>query len=107
EVWPDIGHNIIVAFRIVFTENAIDDYEELDARCRATIRDAINIHLTHEPRKVSKSRIKKLKDIKHPEYRLRVDEMRVFYDVNDSDVVIVAIMTKEKTNQWLEELGEK
>ncbi|MGH9840207.1 MAG: hypothetical protein ACREEM_15605 [Blastocatellia bacterium] len=48
-----------------------------------------------------------MKDIKHPEYRLRVDEMRVFYDVNDSDVVIVAIMTKEKTNQWLEEHGEK
>ena len=96
-----------VAYRIVFTENAIDDYKELDARWRAAIRDAITIHLTHEPRKESKSRIKKLKGIKHPGYRLRVDEMRVFYDVNDSDVVIVAIMTKEKTNQWLEEHGEK
>ena len=38
---------------------------------------------------------------------LRVDEMRIFYDVNDSDVVIMAIMTKERTIQWLEEHGEK
>ena len=96
-----------MAYRIVFTENAVDDYEELDARQRATIRAAISTHLTHEPTKESKSRIKRLKDIKHPEYRLRVDEVRVFYDVNDSDVVIVAIMMKEKTNQWLEEHGEK
>jgi|SRR5215475_5766196 len=107
EFWPEIGQYVSVAYRIVFTENAIDDYEELDARWRATIQEAISIHLTHEPRKESKSRIKQLKDIRHPEYRLRVDEMRVFYDVNDSDVVIVAIMTKEKTNQWLEEHGEK
>ncbi|MCG3160226.1 MAG: hypothetical protein JMDDDDMK_01295 [Acidobacteria bacterium] len=96
-----------MAYRIVFTENAIADYEELDARWRATIRDAISIHLTHEPRKESKSRIKKLKDVKHPEYRLRVAEMRVFYDVDGSDVVVLAIMTKEKTDQWLEEHGEK
>jgi mRNA-degrading endonuclease RelE of RelBE toxin-antitoxin system len=96
-----------VAYRIVFTENAIDDYDDLDARWRATIRDAMNVHLTHEPTKESKSRIKKLKDIKHPEYRLRVDEMRVFYDVIDEDVVIIAIMTKEKTIKWLEEHGEK
>jgi len=33
--------------------------------------------------------------------------MRIFYDVNDSDVVIMAIMTKERTIQWLEEHGEK
>ena len=96
-----------MAYRIVFTENAIDDYKELDARWRARIRDAIISHLTHEPAKESKSRIKKLKEIKHPEYRLRVDEMRVFYDVNEGDVVIVAIMSKEKTIEWLEEHGEK
>lgn len=96
-----------MAYRIVFTENAIDDYDDLDARWRATIRDAINVHLSDEPTKESKSRIKKLKDIKRPEYRLRVDEMRVFYDVVDADVVIVAIMTKERTIKWLEEHGEK
>jgi hypothetical protein len=33
--------------------------------------------------------------------------MRVFYDVTDMDVVIIAIMSTEKTIQWLEEHGEK
>lgn len=37
----------------------------------------------------------------HPQYRLRVGEVRVFYDVTDSDVVVIAIMTKERTIQWL------
>ena len=89
------------------TENAIDDYEELDARWRATIRGAIRTHLTYDPTKESKSRIKKLKAVKHPEYRLRAGEVRVFYDVIETDVVVIAIMTKEKTVKWLEKHGEK
>lgn len=57
--------------------------------------------------KQSKSRIKKLGDLRHPQFRLRVGEVRVFYDVIDTDVVIVAIMPKAKTLQWLEEYGEQ
>lgn len=93
--------------RIVLTQNAIDDFERLDARTKAIIRDAIKVHLTYEPRKESKSRIKRLRDLRHPEYRLRVDEMRVFYDVIDNDVVILAIVAKEQSNPWLAVHGEK
>jgi mRNA-degrading endonuclease RelE of RelBE toxin-antitoxin system len=96
-----------VVYRIVFTENAIEDFNALDARWRAMVRDAVRAHLTHEPTKQSKSRIKRLRDVRHPQFRLRVGEIRVFYDVSDIDVVIVAIMSKEKTIQWLEEHGEK
>jgi len=78
-----------------------------DARGRATVRDAMPVHLTHEPTKQSKSRIKRLRDLRHPQFRLRVGDIRVFYDVTDRDVVIIAIMPKEKTIQWLEEHGEK
>jgi mRNA-degrading endonuclease RelE of RelBE toxin-antitoxin system len=96
-----------VAYRIVFTENAIGDLNALDARWRATVRDAIRVHLTHEPTRESKSRIKRLREIKHPQFRLRVREVRVFYDVTERDVVIIAIMSKEKTIQWLHKHGEK
>jgi mRNA interferase RelE/StbE len=96
-----------VAYRVVLTDNAIEDFKALDARWRATVRDALRIHLTHEPKKESKSRIKRLKDLNHPQYRLRIDGIRVFYDVIDEDVVVVAIMSKEKTDEWLEEHGEK
>ncbi len=71
------------------------------------IRKVIRLHLTHEPTKESKSRIKRLRDLSHPQFRLRVGEMRIFYDVADKDVVIVAIMSKERTVQWLREGAEK
>ena len=95
-----------MAYRIVLTENAREDFDALDARWRATVRDALRVHLTHEPTKQSKSRIKRLRDLRHPQFRLRVEDIRVFYDVTEEDVVIIAIMSKEKTIQWLEEHGE-
>ena len=98
---------MIVAYRIVFTENAVEDFNAMDARQRATVRDAVRIHLTNQPTRQSKSRIKRLRELTHPQFRLRVGDVRVFYDVTDDDVVIIAIMSKERTIQWLEEFGEK
>ena len=46
-----------------------------------------------------------MKDFRHPQFRLRVGEIRVFYDVTETEVVILAIMTKEKTIEWLKEQG--
>jgi len=83
------------------TENAIGDLNALDARWRATVHDAIRVHLTHEPTRESKSRIKRLREIKHPQFRLRVGEVRVFYDVTERHVVISAIMSKEKTRKMI------
>jgi mRNA interferase RelE/StbE len=107
EFWPESGRNNLVAYRIVFTENAIEDFSALDARERARGRDAVRAHWAHEPVKESQSRIKRLRELNHPQYRLRVGEIRVFYDVIEADVVILAIMPKERTTQWLEEQGEK
>ena len=96
-----------LVYRVLIADNAREDFNELDARRRTMVRDALRIHLTHEPTKESKSRIKRLRDLRHPQFRLRVGEMRVFYDVVGTDVVVLAIMSKEKTLQWLEEHGEK
>jgi mRNA interferase RelE/StbE len=105
ENWPELGHNIFVAYRVVFTENAVDDFKALNARWRAMVRDSIRVFLTNEPTRQSRSRIKKLRDLRHPQFRLRVGEIRVFYDVAETDVVIIAIMTKEKAIEWLKEQG--
>lgn len=93
--------------RLVITTNAVEDFKSLDAHRRAKVRDALKIHLTHEPTKESKSRIKRLKDITTPQYRLRIDDLRVFYSVIGTDVVIQGIVTKETANQWLKEHGKK
>jgi mRNA-degrading endonuclease RelE of RelBE toxin-antitoxin system len=96
-----------VEHRIVITTNAAEDFKSLDARQRATVQDALKVHLTHEPTKESKSRIKRLKDITTPQYRLRVDDLRVFYSVIGTDVIVQGIVSKEGVNQWLKERGKK
>jgi len=90
-----------MAFRIVFAEEAADDLRRLSAFYRAVIREAIEQHLRHQPAMVSKSRIKRLEDIDSPQYRLRVGDFRVFYDILGDDVVVLNIISKEESVQWL------
>lgn len=93
-------------YEIVFSLEALEDFKKLDARWKAMVRNALETHLRHEPEKESKSRIKKLRDMKRPQYRLRVDAIRVFYDVSGSEVVILGIVPKSRADDWLEEAGE-
>jgi mRNA interferase RelE/StbE len=36
-----------------------------------------------------------------PQYRLRVDEIRIFYDVWENIVEVIAIVPKSQAAQWL------
>lgn len=40
-----------------------------------------------------------------PQYRLRVGEFRVFYDVADMTVEILAILSKSEAESWLAQFG--
>jgi mRNA interferase RelE/StbE len=73
----------------------------LKAHVRAAVRQALEKHLRHGPQKVSKSRIKRLRGLSKPQYRLRVGEIRVFYDVNGDTVEVLAIVTKSEAESWL------
>ena len=86
---------------------AVEDLKQLDAASRAKVKDLVVVHLSHEPTKVSRSRIKRLKGLRHPQYRLRIDGIRVFYDVEESRVVILAIVSKSEATEWLEKAGGK
>jgi hypothetical protein len=55
-------HLAKMVFEIILAPEAIDDLRRLSARDRAKVRDALDVHLRHEPTKVSKSRIKRLRD---------------------------------------------
>jgi mRNA-degrading endonuclease RelE of RelBE toxin-antitoxin system len=91
--------------RITFSAEAKEDYDGLPAGIRAAVRDAINRHLQHQPTATSKSRIKRLRELQHPQYRLRVDEVRVFYDVVADEVKIIGIVEKRWTFDWLRQKG--
>ncbi len=94
-------------YEIIWAPEAIEDWRKLKAIDRTMVKDAIITHLRYEPRKISKSRIKKLRKIAHPQYRLRVNEFRVFYDVTESNVNILAVVGKSQSASWLDSKGEK
>jgi mRNA interferase RelE/StbE len=93
-------------FEIVLAPEAVEDLRRLKASTRAAVRDALETYLRHEPARTSRSRIKRLRGLRRPQYRLRVDEVRVFYDVSDEAVEIVAIVAKSETEAWLAQFGE-
>jgi mRNA interferase RelE/StbE len=65
--------------------------------------------LRYAPTRASRSRIKRLRGLSRPQYRLRVGEVRVFYDIDipGEAVEILAIVTKSEAEQWLKEFGER
>ena len=77
----------------------------LSVPIRTGVATALAVHLTHEPTKVSKSRIKRLRGLSQPQYRLRVGDIRVFYDVTEAQVQVLAIVTKAEAQSWLDEQG--
>jgi mRNA interferase RelE/StbE len=93
-------------YEIILAPEAANDLRHLDAHLRAEIRDAFERHLRHEPTKISKSRIKRLRGLSRPQYRLRVGEIRVFYDVSKDAVEVLAIVAKSQSEAWLGKLGE-
>lgn len=94
-------------YAIILSPEAVEDLGHLKTNLRASVRDAIETHLRHTPTKVSKSRIKRLRGLKRPQYRLRVDDVRVYYDVIESNVEIVAIISKSDSAEWLARVGEE
>ncbi len=94
-------------FEIVLAPGAMTALTNLAVPIRTGVRGAIERHLTHEPRKVSKSRIKQLRGLSQPQYRLRVGDIRVFYDVTETQVQILTIVTKAEADAWLKEQGRR
>jgi mRNA-degrading endonuclease RelE of RelBE toxin-antitoxin system len=94
-------------YEIEFAPQAVQDYRDLDAHIRSGVRDAIEAHLRHQPTKTKKSRIKRLRGLSRPQYRLRVGDVRVFHDVTEATVQVLAIVAKSNANEWLERWGEK
>ena len=102
----DSGYSMArMPYEVVLAPEAAKAYRGLPAYRRAEVRDALERHLRHEPTRVSKSRIKRLRGLNQPQYRLRIGEVRVFYDVTTEAVEVLAIVTKAEAARWLAEHG--
>jgi mRNA-degrading endonuclease RelE of RelBE toxin-antitoxin system len=94
-----------MAFEIILAPQAVVSLKSLSVPVRTGVQNALELHLTHEPTKVSKSRIKRLRGLSQPQYRLRVGDIRVFYDVTETEVQVLAVVTKANAQAWLDEQG--
>ena len=92
-------------FDIVLAPEAVEDLKRLKASVRTAVRTALETHLRHAPQKTSRSRIKRLRGIGRPQFRLRIGEVRVFYDVSDSIVEVLAIVAEPEAESWLAQFG--
>jgi mRNA-degrading endonuclease RelE of RelBE toxin-antitoxin system len=92
-------------FEIVLAPEAVDDLRRLKAVTQGEVRTAIEVHLANQPAKTSKSRIKRLRGMSRPQYRLRVGEVRVFYDISGDTVEILAVVAKSEAEAWLAQFG--
>ncbi|MGJ3246744.1 MAG: type II toxin-antitoxin system RelE family toxin [Elainellaceae cyanobacterium] len=99
-------------YKIIFSPEAEEDIVALKASDRAKALDAIETFLRYEPEKTSKSRIKRLREMQRPKYRLRIDDLRAFYDVSytdegDGTVEVLRIREKSEAMRWLAEFGRR
>jgi mRNA-degrading endonuclease RelE of RelBE toxin-antitoxin system len=92
-------------FEIILSPEAVADLNKLKAHLRTATREVLETHLRHEPTKTSRSRIKRLRGLSRPQYRLRVEEVRVFYDVSGSTVEVLAVVAKSEAQRWLAQFG--
>ena len=95
-------------YAVVIARSALEQFRKLDGRWQSRLKRAMREHLETAPMQESKSRIKRLSVLRQPQYRLRVVEMRVFYDVNKDEkrVEVLGFVEKPGTFQWLGEHGE-
>ena len=99
-------------YEIIFSPEAEAGIAAIKASDRAKALDGIETFLRYEPEKTSKSRIKRLREMQRPQYRLRIDDLRAFYDVSYTDdgggvVEILLIREKAEAMAWLAEFGRR
>lgn len=93
-------------YKILLKRSAIADLDSLRKYDATPIANAMERHLQHDPTKESKSRIKRLRGISNPDYRLRVGDYRVFYVVDEDArrVDVLRVMHKAQTELYYKEL---
>ncbi len=93
-------------YTIMLKPSAIADLDALRKYDATQIADAMERNLQHNPTKQSKSRIKRLRGISNPDFRLRVGDYRIFYRVDEIGrrVEVLRVMHKDQTLRYYKEL---
>jgi mRNA interferase RelE/StbE len=84
-------------YEIRYAVEAVDDLHVMRLFDRRQVMDGIELHLRHQPTFLSKSRIKAMVQPFWSQYRLRIGDFRIYYDVNDDDQVVNVLRVLIKT----------
>ncbi len=88
-------------YEIRYSSEAVEQLKKLRVFDRTAILDQIEQVLSVNPNVVSTSRIKRLREPAPTQYRLRVGEFRVFYDLEEEAVFIIQVLSKQDSIDYL------
>jgi len=88
-------------YEIRYSNEAVEQLRKSRTFDRTAILDQIEEILSVNPTVVSKSRVKRLREPAPTQYRLRVGALRVFYDVEETAVLIIQILSKQDSIEYL------
>ena len=97
-----------MSYTIQFSEGAARQMRALRGTDRAAVFDQSRRILSVNPALASQAKIKRLRGDVFPPYRLRVGELRIFYEVVEAtkSVIIHGVVTKAQAETWLATLDE-
>jgi mRNA-degrading endonuclease RelE of RelBE toxin-antitoxin system len=90
-------------FEIEFKREALAALRKMKSIRAQQVLDAVESHLRHEPERTSRTRIKRLRGKQRAVFRLRAGDYRVFYDVLEDVVSVVAVLHKDETPEFYAE----
>jgi len=88
-------------YEIRYSNEAVEQLRKLRAFDRTAVLDQIEEILSVNPTVTSKSRTKRLREPAPTQYRLRVGDFRIFYDVEEEAVLIIQILSKLDCSDFL------
>ena len=86
-------------YKIQYAEEAVPDRRTLRAFDQRRILEGIELHLRFQPTFVSKSRIKEMVQPFWSHFRLRIDDYRIYYDVDNEAHVVSVLRVLMKDTQ--------
>ena len=89
-------------YEVRYSNEAVEQLKKLRAFDRAAILERIEQVLGVNPTLEGKASVKQLHQPAPTQYRLRVGEFRVFYDVEQTNVYVVEIVSKQDAIVYLE-----
>lgn len=94
-------------YEIQYSQSAVEDVESLRAYDQRKIITAIERHLLHRPTQTSRVRIKRMIQPFWSQFRLRVDDFRVYYDVGEESRLVSVLRVLKKSKERTPETDDE